>query len=196
MEIPQEPTIETSEVDEQELKEIDYKKLDKEAVPSVVDSDKAEADLKQPEQVLTKDKVKKGSISKDKKPIKTKQGDKDIQKDNLDSTIVSRPDVSSPETLSETKPLSKETNEVRTSDGTTSSLDEKQKTEEKMTMEEKIAAKKAKKGIKAEEPVFAGMKLKKSQPVQRQLQQEELEVVELKAHKFEKIPQNEMVKCL
>merc|ERR1711993_112943 len=121
----------------------------------------------------SKDKVKKGSISKDKKSIKPKQDDKDIQKDNLDSTTVSRPDISSPEPISEPKSLSKETNEVRESGDTTSSLDEKEKPAEKMTMEEKIAAKKAKKGIKAEEPVFAGMKLKKSQPVQRQLQQEE-----------------------
>ena len=94
------------------------------------------------------------------------------------------------------KLLYTETKDTKTSDDTLLTLDEKSKLDNKMTMEEKIAAKKAKKQIKEEEQVFAGMKLKKSKPVQRQLKDQELEVVELKAHKFEQIPQIEMVKLL
>jgi hypothetical protein len=94
------------------------------------------------------------------------------------------------------KLLYTETKDTKTSDDTLLTLDEKSKLDNKMTMEEKIAAKKAKKQVKEEEPVFAGMKLKKSKPVQRQLKDQELEVVELKAHKFEQIPQIEMVKVL
>ena len=49
------------------------------------------------------------------------------------------------------------------------------------------------KKVKDEEPVFSGLKLKKSKPVQRKWTEDELEVVELKAHKFEQLPQLEMV---
>merc|ERR1712061_23051 len=59
-------------------------------------------------------------------------------------------------------------------------------------MGEKIAAKKIKKEIKEEEPVFAGMKLKKASVLKRRWTENELEVVELKAHDFEKIPELEM----
>ena len=101
-----------------------------------------------------------------------------------------------PSSTSETKPLYTETKDTSISDDTTPILDEKSKPDKKMTMEEKIAAKKAQKQVKVEEPVFAGMKLKKSKPVQRPLKEQELQVVELKAHKFEQIPQIEMVKLL
>lgn len=69
----------------------------------------------------------------------------------------------------------------------------KTKKDEKMTMEEKIAAQKAKKNIKEEEPVFAGMKLKKSKQLQRQWTEPELETVKLKDHQFEQIAQIETV---
>lgn len=177
------------------------------------DSDKGEADVKLPEEIGPKAKDKKGSIPRDKKLIKKKPKDNELKKGNLDTTIESKPDLSpemlseaesktedlssiQPSSTSETKPLSKETKGIKSSDDNASTLENKEKTDKKMTMEEKIAAKKAKKEVKAEEPVFAGMKLKKSKPVQRQLKDQELEVVELKAHKFEQIPQIEMVKSL
>ena len=69
----------------------------------------------------------------------------------------------------------------------------KTKKDEKLTMDEKIAAQKAKKNIKEEEPVFAGMKLKKSKQLQRQWTEPELETVKLKDHQFEQIAQIETV---
>ena len=69
----------------------------------------------------------------------------------------------------------------------------KTKKDEKQTMDEKIAAQKAKKNIKEEEPVFAGMKLKKSKQLQRQWTEPELETVKLKDHQFEQIAQIETV---
>ena len=71
--------------------------------------------------------------------------------------------------------------------------DDKKKPQKKMSMEEKIAAKKVKKETKEEEPVFAGMKLKKASVVKRQWEDDKLEVVELKDHNFEKIPETERV---
>ena len=46
------------------------------------------------------------------------------------------------------------------------------------------------------EPVFEKPKLKKSQRVQREIQKEELEIVELKKHELEKLALQEMVKYL
>ena len=69
----------------------------------------------------------------------------------------------------------------------------KYKKDEKMTMDERIAAKKKDKKVKEEEPVFAGMKLKKRERVQRQWTEPELETVKLKDHQFEKLPDLEMV---
>ena len=65
-----------------------------------------------------------------------------------------------------------------------------------MAMDEKIAAKKKEKKVKEEEPVFAGMKLKKSKPVQRKISEPELETVKLKDHAFEKLPELEMVNLI
>jgi hypothetical protein len=58
-------------------------------------------------------------------------------------------------------------------------------------MEEKISAQKAKKNNKEEEPVFTGMKLKKSKQLQRQWTEPELETVKLKDHQFEQLAQIE-----
>ena len=47
--------------------------------------------------------------------------------------------------------------------------------------------------MEEEQPPFAGMKLKKSQRVQRDIKEETLPTVELKHHEFEKLPQVEEV---
>ena len=57
-------------------------------------------------------------------------------------------------------------------------------------------AQKAKKSTEVKEPVFEKPKLKKSQRVQREIQKEELEIVELKKHELEKLALQEMVKYL
>ena len=44
-----------------------------------------------------------------------------------------------------------------------------------------------------EQPAFAGMKLKKAQTVKRQWDEAGLEMVDLKHHEFEKLPQDEQV---
>ena len=68
------------------------------------------------------------------------------------------------------------------------------KKDQKLTMEEKIEnSKKAKKPMIEQEPPFAGMKLKKSKAVQREWKEPELEIVQLKDHASEKLPQTEMV---
>ena len=91
------------------------------------------------------------------------------------------------------KPTKELTEEKKVPENEDVKSDEIQKPQKKMTMDEKIAAKKVKKEAKEEEPVFK-VKLKKSSVVQRQWTDNDLEVVELKAHKFEQIPQTEMVK--
>ena len=72
--------------------------------------------------------------------------------------------------------------------------DKKVKTNKKQTVEEKIAAQKATKEIEEEEPIFTGLKLRKAKPVQSEWKEDTLEMVNLKGHKFEQIPQVEMVK--
>ena len=44
-----------------------------------------------------------------------------------------------------------------------------------------------------ETPAFAGMKLKKSERVQRKWDDDKMETVDLKHHEFEKVPQEEGV---
>ena len=58
-------------------------------------------------------------------------------------------------------------------------------------MEENVVAKKE---LEQEEPLFTGIKLKQAKPVQREWKEHTLETVNLKDHKFEQIPQVEMVK--
>ena len=72
--------------------------------------------------------------------------------------------------------------------------DKKVKTNKKQTVEEKIAAQKATKKVEEEEPIFAGLKLRQAKPVQSEWKEDTLEMVNLKGHKFEQIPQVEMVK--
>ena len=69
----------------------------------------------------------------------------------------------------------------------------KEKRKQMEEMEAKIAAEKTKQKEKEKEPVFAGMKLKKSNRVQRQWTEPEQETVQLKDHAFEKLPEVEMV---
>ena len=96
--------------------------------------------------------------------------------------------------VSEVKSMPKESDSNKTLEGNIQTMvAEKPEPEKKITMEEKIADKKATKKVKDEEPVFSGLKLKKSKPVQRKWTEDELEVVELKRHKFEQLPQLEMV---
>ena len=72
--------------------------------------------------------------------------------------------------------------------------DKKVKTNKKQTVEEKIAAQKATKKVEEEEPIFTGLKLRQAKPVQSEWKEDTLEMVNLKGHKFEQIPQVEMVK--
>ena len=132
----------------------------------VEESNKISSGINVPEEIAPESNDKKDSVKTEQKTTRTKselEGDLQMEKQTDDRK--SDKDV--------IKPL--------------------QKPEKKMTMEEKIAAQKTKKGLKEEESVFAGMKLKKSKPVQRELPKDGLQVVELKAHKFEQIPQIEMV---
>lgn len=55
-------------------------------------------------------------------------------------------------------------------------------------------AQKATKEVESEEPTFTGIKLKQAKPVQSEWKEHTLEMVNLKGHKFEQIPQVEMVK--
>ena len=61
-------------------------------------------------------------------------------------------------------------------------------------MEEKIAAEKATKEVEEVEQIFTGLKLRKAKPVQTEWKEDTLEMVNLKGHEFEQIPQVEMVK--
>ena len=72
--------------------------------------------------------------------------------------------------------------------------DKKIKTNKKQTVEEKIAAQKATKKVEEEGPIFTGLKLRQAKPVQGEWKEDTLEMVNLKGHKFEQIPQVEMVK--
>ena len=72
--------------------------------------------------------------------------------------------------------------------------DTKVKTNKKQTVEEKIAAQKATKKVEEEESIFTGLKLRQAKPVQSEWKEDTLEIVNLKGHKFEQIPQVEMVK--
>ena len=72
--------------------------------------------------------------------------------------------------------------------------DKKVKTNKKQTVEEKIAAQKATKKVEEEEPIFTGIKLRQAKPAQSEWKEDTLEMVNLKGHKFEQIPQVEMVK--
>jgi hypothetical protein len=119
-------------------------------------------------------------------PLDT-QSEEELKSDDLSSRPLS--------STSEAKSTSKEADSIKSQEDKIQPVGtEKTKPEKKMTMDEKIAAQKAKQGAKEEEPSFTGMKLKKSKPLQRQWTEKELEVVELKAHKFEQLPQIEMVK--
>lgn len=158
LEILQEPTIDTSEEDEEFVEGQVKKKSIKGAFTLVEESNKISSGINVPEEIAPESNDKKDSVKTEQKTTRTKselEGDLQMEKQADDRK--SDKDV--------IKPL--------------------QKPEKKMTMEEKIAAQKTKKGLKEEESVFVGMKLKKSKPVQRELPKDGLQVVELKAHKFE-----------
>ena len=70
------------------------------------------------------------------------------------------------------------------------------KPEKPLSIEEKLAAKKTSKETKTEEPAFGGTKLKKSARVKREWKEDELETVQLKAHKFEVLPEQEGVRYI
>ena len=167
--------------------------------PHMPSKEKATMPKSTPEMAIpAKQAIKKIPKPKGIPAFKEESGDtvKDIESDILDEGDLEEASESSRplSSTSEPKSTSTETESMKTQEDSISSVTkQKTKPEEKMTMDEKIAAEKAKKDIKAEEPVFSGMKLKKSKPLQRQWTEEELPVVELTAHKFEQLPQIETV---
>ena len=135
-------------------------------------------------------------MSKDKKLIKKKVKDdepKETVTADEEPMEISQKDESIKKDKPKRKPTQRQKDESKESELEDDKPDEKQKPQKKMSMEEKIAAKKLKKETKEEEPVFAGMKLKKSSVVKRTWEENSLEVIELKDHNFEKIPETEVV---
>ena len=153
-------------------------------------SDKKRPSTKSKEKKISKTKAT--PLSKEDSPEKMKEKEPDLATD-----LHSEDEPMSEGTASQTSRAESEAQSI--SKGTDSIVPKEDtqpvetKKEEKMTMDEKIAAKKAKKAVKEEEPVFAGMKLKKSKPLQRQWTEQELETVQLKDHQFEQLAQIETV---
>ena len=156
---------------------------------------KAQESLKKAQEVQEKYRKRgpKAPESKDTEPIIAKE----VPTETVSSDIEPSESASKDEPTKKDGPLRKPSatpaDEEKEPEIEEAKPDEKQKPQKKMSMEEKIAAKKLKKENKEEEPVFAGMKLKKASVLKRQWTENELEVVELKAHDFEKIPELEMV---
>ena len=157
--------------------------------------DKSSPDKAQPSKKVTAKKISKtkdSSVSKEDTPEKTNDTNQDLptgiqSEDELMSEVLS--DEISP-SASEAPSTSRATESISPKED---SQPAKTKKDEKLTMDEKIAAKKGKKNIKEEEPVFAGMKLKKSKQIQRQWTEPELETVKLKDHQFEQLAEIETV---
>ena len=172
-----------------------------------VSEEKEPAALTKPK--VKEDEYKTGQLPKAKEPGKEKPTKKpiveskditpDLTQDIESDKYVKSEDSSSEKasSMSEQKSLSQEEPPKETiespKDDILPKVKGKGKPEKKMTLDEKLAAEKAKKEVKEEEAPFAGLKLKKRERVKRQWTEPELEGVELKAHKFEELPQTEGV---
>ena len=159
------------------------------------DLDKSSPEKAQPSKKVPVQKISKAEgspVSKEDTSEKIKDTEQDLPTDiqsEDDSMSEGSSDQISP-SVSEAPSTSKATESIASKEDTQPA---KTKKNEKQTMDEKIAAQKAKKGVKEEEPVFAGMKLKKSKQLQRQWTEQELETVKLKDHQFEQFAQIETV---